>query len=633
MKELVDAELEQLLLRTHGNCSGIAGGAPASYIPELFTVDPELFAIAACRPGGTAAGVGDDSVAFTLQSLSKPFVYGWALERCGAEAVHARVGVEPTGQAFDSLVRLERDSHRPHNPMVNAGAIAITGLLIESGADLGQLLAFLGACAGESLDVDVPVWLSERSAGHTNRASAHLMRHFGVLAAEVEPTLELYFRQCAMLVTCKQLATMATTLASGGICPASGERVLAASTVAQVLTVMSTCGMYDASGRFVFDVGLPAKSGVSGGLVVVAPGCLGLAAYSPAIDADGTSLRAHAALAMACEELHLHRFEPSGSSSVNAPPRDVLRESLTRAESAAIDTGAGRVADDSPRMAAASRERLGLAICTVDGLEFERGDARVEFTMQASCNPFAYAHVHAAIGRDEIHRHVGVEPSGNSFHAIAFDPRTGRPYNPMGNAGAITVAGLAPGDSEAERLRRLLDFLSACSGGKLRVDAAEFEAELRTSHRNRAIAALLSGAELVQNEEAALLLYLQQCCVTVDAVHLARMAAMLARGGVPHGASEALVSPQAVRDTLSLMYTSGLHDGSGSFAFEVGLPAKSGISGALVAVVPNLMGLVAWSPAIDERGTSVRGAAALRAFSQQLDLAVFSPHSITLEPS
>ncbi|WP_419192170.1 glutaminase A [Engelhardtia mirabilis] len=618
--------LRALLAQVHRNHAGAAGGAPAAYIPELAAVDPELFAVAACSVDGPAASAGDEAHAFTLQSLSKPFLYGWALDQLGEGVVHAHVGVEPTGQAFDSMIRLEQDSHLPHNPMVNAGAIAVTGLLLEAGADLAGLLTFLGTCAGRGpLGVDVPVWLSEREHGHRNRAIAHLLRYFGVLTAPVDATLDLYFRQCATLVDVRELAVMAGTLANHGRCPTTGVQALSPEANQRVLAVMSTCGLYDAMGRFLFDLGVPAKSGVSGGLIAVASGRLGLAAFSPPIDAAGTSLRARAALAELDERLGLHVFGPRSAAY---HPTDEAAD-LERAIDDALEqvphvAGRGTVASYAAPLARVDPERCGVAICTVDGTVVARGDSAERFSMQATANAFAYARTTELLGREAVHARVGVEPSGNPFHAVQLDQRSGRPFNPLGNAGAITVAGLAPGADEASRLRGLLEFLSSAAGERVGVDAELLDAEWTAGDRNRAIAALLRAAGCVDDEEAALQLYLQQCCVTVDCVRLARMGALLAAGGRPAPGVTPLLSQRAVRDTLSVMYTCGLHDGSGEFAWSVGIPAKSGVSGAIVAVVPGRMGIAVWSPPVDHRGTSVRGKRLLEHLSASLRLGVFA---------
>jgi glutaminase len=193
-------------------------GQVASYIPELAKADPELLAIAVCTPDGEVHTLGGAQLEFTLQSVSKPFVYGSALARFGAEAVHARAGTEPTGEAFDAVLRLDSETRRAHNPMINVGALATTALYAGSapGKAIRQLLADLSAWAGRELQVDIPVYLSELGSGHRNRAITHLLRHVGIVEEAVDAVLDLYFQQCAVLVSCRDLAVMAATLAANG---------------------------------------------------------------------------------------------------------------------------------------------------------------------------------------------------------------------------------------------------------------------------------------------------------------------------------------------------------------------------------------------------------------------------------
>ncbi len=662
--------LQPCLEEAHRRAAEHRDGEVASYIPELAKVDPELFAVAACTTGGKIAGAGDQDHELTLQSLSKPFVYGWALERFGVEAVHARVGVEPTGDAFDSIIQLDA-TNRAHNPMINAGAIAVTGLL--SGGDgsgrLSELLQQLSRFAGRELPgIDMPVYLSERSAGHRNRAIGHLLRHLGTLDATVEEALDLYFQQCAVLASCRDLAVMAATLANGGRHPITGERVLAAERVKHVLTVMFTSGLYDFSGGFAVEVGLPAKSGVSGGLLAVVPGRLGLAAFSPRLDERGNTIRGMAALRHVAEDLELHLFEvpqagageprrhESGTVVIETLDRDerppAMREVLESVHGEVRRNAGGEVADSesmiqTPALAGVSPELFAIAACTVDGKERAVGDAEAPFTLQAAANPFGYGLALEALGAEAVHRRVGVEPSDNPFNAIRFDPRDSKPWNPLGNAGAITVCALQasppdPGtppsppagrdDGPTGPLNRLLagfaGFAGLPDGESLKIDAAIFLAEKQAGERNRAIASLLRNFGHLDDESQALELYFQQCSIRATCRLLARMGATLANGGVapangrrPGG--RRVLAPEVVRRVLTLMYTCGLHDETGRFAFDVGLPAKTGISGAVVAVVPGRMGLAVYSPPVNRHGSSVRGLAALAALSQRLSLHVF----------
>ncbi len=630
MKFQANPEVQALLEELRGELQGLERGAVADYIPELAHADPQLFGLAICDLDGQVVGAGDADAVFTLQSVSKPFQYGLAMAQFGIESVHERVGVEPTGGAFDAIVQVDEHERRPHNPMVNAGAIAISGLLAGEhvGGSVDGMLARLGAFAGEaSLPVDVPVYLSERASAHRNRAIAHLLRYFSILDQPVEQTLDLYFHQCSALVSVRQLALMAATLAAGGRNPRTGEQLLSPEVTGQVLAVLSTCGLYDASGRFLFDVGLPGKSGVSGGLFAVAPGRMGIAVFSPPLDEDGNSVRAAEALRRLSRRLALHAFDPAPAGSARrlskawpAATQDVLE----RARQAAASASGGRVADYAPALAQADPADFALAVCTVDGEEFVSGNSARRFTLQAAASPLGYAHVAREVGVDAIHERCGVEPSGNPFHAILFDPRTQRPFNPLGNAGAIVVTGLAPGSEGSTRLRSLLGFLADLAGGPApAVDASMLAAEHAAGERNRAIAALLRGEGWLDDPEAALELYMQQCSVAVDVACLARMGATLANGGVQPTTGRTVVPPDVVRATLSLMYTCGHHEESGRVAAEVGLPAKSGISGAILAVCPGRLAIAAWSPAVNAHGTSVPALAALTALSHELHLGTF----------
>lgn len=285
-------------------------GTVADYIPELGTADPDLFGLALATVDGASYSAGDASHAFTIQSVSKPFTFGMALEDRGRDGVLARVGVEPTGDTFNSIA-VDEASRRPFNPMVNAGAIVTTGLL--EGKDpterLSRMQQFLSRFAGRSLQIDENVFESERSTGDRNRAIGYLMRGFGMLD-RVDEVLDLYFRQCSLLVTSSDLAMMAATLANGGVNPSTGVRALSTKLVENVLSVMATCGMYDFSGEWLYTVGLPAKSGVSGGVIAVLPGQFGVGVFSPRLDTRGNSVRGVAVCQEISRRFDLHQYRP-----------------------------------------------------------------------------------------------------------------------------------------------------------------------------------------------------------------------------------------------------------------------------------------------------------------------------------
>lgn len=286
-------------------------GEPASYIPALAQADRGAFGVAVLANDGYHATVGDSGAPFTIQSISKIVLYGLALETWGRDRVLERAGVEPSGERFNAIT-FDEEGNRPFNPMVNAGALAITDLLEGSTVDerLGVMLDAFRRYLGRDPEVDQTVFRSELATAHRNRAIAHLMVSRGITSDRVEETVELYTLQCSLLVTAGDLATIAATLANSGVNPITGERALAASYVRDVLSVMLTCGMYDYSGEWVYRVGLPAKSGVGGGLLAVLPGVGGLGVYSPPLDRFGTSVRAVRVCEDISEELGMHLFEP-----------------------------------------------------------------------------------------------------------------------------------------------------------------------------------------------------------------------------------------------------------------------------------------------------------------------------------
>lgn len=288
------------------------GGKVADYIPELADADPSILAIAMVGIDGRVAHAGQWQTRFTIQSLSKPFVYGQALDQLGVEAVRAKVGVEPTGEAFNSIIELEDQAHRPYNPMINSGAIAISAMLHEASPATApqSIVAMFEGYLGRAVQIDESVLACELETGHRNRAIGHLLRHFGVIGDDVDGALRLYSQQCSVLGDTQDLAVMAATLANGGVQPVTGQRVLEADHVQDVLSLMFTCGMYDASGEWAFSVGLPAKSGVSGGILAVVPGRMGLAVYSPALDDHGHSVRGMEVFKALSREWRLSMFGP-----------------------------------------------------------------------------------------------------------------------------------------------------------------------------------------------------------------------------------------------------------------------------------------------------------------------------------
>ncbi|MFD9128443.1 glutaminase A [Kitasatospora sp. NPDC059571] len=299
------------------------GGAVADYIPELARADAGAFGIALVSVQGRTYAVGDARVPFTIQSVSKPFVHALALAELGPEEVARRVGFEPSGEPFNAI-SLEESTGRPANPLINAGAIVTTAMIGGSADEaFGRIRGTLSAFAGRSLDVDERVYRSEAATGDRNRALAYLTRSQGVLGRAAEEACDVYFRQCAIRVHAVDLAVMGATLANAGTNPVTGRRVVGPAVARVVLSVMATCGMYDRSGEWMVRVGLPAKSGVGGGITAVRPEQFGVGVYSPPLDAQGNSVRGVAALRDMSGELGLHVFQHG------AQPRSPLVASRT----------------------------------------------------------------------------------------------------------------------------------------------------------------------------------------------------------------------------------------------------------------------------------------------------------------
>src|SRR5919112_6583348 len=265
------------------------GSGRGYYEPELADEERDRFSICIVRTQGDAYQTGDHDRPFALQSISKVFVYGLALADHGRDYVLKHVGVEPSGDAFNSIVFDERNN-RPYNPMVNAGALVTTDLVRgkDSAEKFERILGTLRSYAGnQSLEVDEHTFEAEMRTADWNRATGYLMRSQGMVSGDVEGILALYLQQCSVQITCRDLAVMAATLANGGGNPLTGERALPLRHVRDVLSVLHTCGMYEAAGQWAFDVGVPAKSGVSGGILAGVPRQRGIAPFSPGGGVDG----------------------------------------------------------------------------------------------------------------------------------------------------------------------------------------------------------------------------------------------------------------------------------------------------------------------------------------------------------
>ncbi|WP_035615977.1 glutaminase A [Haloferula sp. BvORR071] len=311
----------------HERYATLREGKVADYIPELSKANPDWFGICIATRDGHLYEVGDTRQKFTIQSISKALSYGLALEDRGEDHVLKRIGVEPSGDAFNAI-SLKPGSGAPFNPMINAGAIATCGqiLKIDGESRIERIAKYLSRCAGGQLEIDEEIYRSESMTGHRNRAIGWMLRNFDIIEEEPREILETYFQQCSLKVTCADLAVMGATLANQGFNPITGERAIAHEYVDNVLGVMASCGMYDWSGEWIYRVGLPAKSGVGGGILAVLPGQLGIGVFSPPLDEQGNSVRGIRVCMDLARELSLHMFNPS------AVPQPALRRSYNASQ-------------------------------------------------------------------------------------------------------------------------------------------------------------------------------------------------------------------------------------------------------------------------------------------------------------
>lgn len=288
-------------------------GKVADYIPELATVDPARFGIAVSMVDGREYVAGDAEVPFSIQSVSKVFSLTLALGKVG-DRLWNRVGREPSGSAFNSIVQLEAEHGKPRNPFINAGAIAVADVLLaghQPKEAIGEIVQFVRFLADdEGIVIDDKVARSETETGFRNFALAHFMRSFGRLDHPAEHVLGVYFHHCALAMTCRQLAHAGLFLAAGGRNPATGRTVVSRDRARRINALMLTCGHYDGSGDFAYRVGLPGKSGVGGGILAVAPGKASVAVWSPGLNKNGNSLLGSLALEMLAQRTGWSIFGP-----------------------------------------------------------------------------------------------------------------------------------------------------------------------------------------------------------------------------------------------------------------------------------------------------------------------------------
>jgi len=305
-RDEVRALVEVAYERFRGECSGKV----ADYIPALAEVDPALFGICVTNTRGDAFAAGDVDLPFSIQSVSKPFVFALVCDAHGPAEAARLLGVDATGLPFDSIMAVELRPARTTNPMVNSGAIATTSLMpgLTTTERWSNVRAGLSRFAGRALELDERVYRSEQATNQRNAGIAHLLHGYGRVYCDPDEAVDVYTRQCSLLVTARDLAIMGATLADGGVNPVSGERVVSPGTCSRVLAVMATAGLYDRSGEWLYEVGLPGKSGVSGGIITVGPGKGAVATFSPPLDESGNSVRGRSVARFLSDRLGLNLF-------------------------------------------------------------------------------------------------------------------------------------------------------------------------------------------------------------------------------------------------------------------------------------------------------------------------------------
>lgn len=287
-------------------------GEVASYIPELGNVDKNHLGICIFAKDGSKYEAGDTDIRFTIQSISKVISLAAALQHCGFESVFEKIGMEPSGDAFNSLLKLDMSSNYPYNPMINSGAIAVASYLMPIVSFEDMLSYARKLCMDPGIVLDEKVYDSEMSHSARNRAIAYLLESKDIVNSDVEQSLKLYIKMCSLSVTARSLAGLGLVLANGGVHPETGERLLDSKVVRVVKTIMLTCGMYDGSGEFAVHVGIPSKSGVGGGLLSVVDKKMGIGIYGPALDEKGNSIAGRYMLRYLSDKLHLHMFADEG---------------------------------------------------------------------------------------------------------------------------------------------------------------------------------------------------------------------------------------------------------------------------------------------------------------------------------
>ena len=301
--------MREIIEKARDYASGWLGqGNAATFIPELTKQDPNLLGVSVTTCDGETCSIGDCHAKFTIQSISKLVLLAVALEDRGFDYVFSRVGMEPSGDRFNSIYRLELSDKKPANPMINAGAISVSGCIAGGSAEerAQKVLRLAAKCMGvETVERDAQVFRCEVETGHRNRALTYMMQDNGVLDGDVNSHLELYYHACSMLVDCEMLGHFGAVLANGGKVPATGEQLFDGETARLLRVFMASCGLYNRAGEFAWRVGVPAKSGSAGGIMAAVPGRLGIGTFSPLLDGTGNSVCGMKALEYLSRELGL----------------------------------------------------------------------------------------------------------------------------------------------------------------------------------------------------------------------------------------------------------------------------------------------------------------------------------------
>jgi len=309
-QNLTKEKIESVLNDAYNKFKDLKEGKNADYIKELANVDPNIFGIALVTTDGQVFTKGDITSMVSIQSVSKVFTMADVLEELGPQAVQDKIGVDATGTRFNSIVAVEMQKGKEINPLVNPGAIASTSLVpgADSAAKWKRIVQVQSDFAGRQLGLNMPVYISEAGDNLRNQAIAHLLFAYGRMYFDPVQSTDIYTKQCALNVNAKDLAEMAATLANGGVNPVTKKKVVSPETVMYTLPVMATAGLYDDSGIWLFNSGLPAKSGVGGGLLAVCPGKFGIAVVSPPLDAAGNSVKAQKVIRYVVEQLKVNPY-------------------------------------------------------------------------------------------------------------------------------------------------------------------------------------------------------------------------------------------------------------------------------------------------------------------------------------